>query len=131
MITRFSAPMSTKNPFWNIQAFFKLRRPLRANVCVLHVAHKDAVRGTFFGDPRSYIIEQPEGSPDTLEAISKERKTEIGFDGYPQGKTICRSLQGVQALGDIARSDACGGGTPPIYFGLPRTYHTDFTEAIS
>jgi predicted dehydrogenase len=59
-----------KNPFWNETAFFKTSGGHSARVSVFwHVAAGGIERGQFYGDRMSYIMERPEGSPDTIVRI--------------------------------------------------------------
>jgi predicted dehydrogenase len=75
-----------KNPFWNGTAFFKTSGGHSARVSVFwHVANKECVRASFYGNLFSYIMARPEGSPDSVAQISKEGKTVIDANGYPEG----------------------------------------------
>ena len=75
-----------KNPFWNTTAFFKTSGGHSSRVSVFwHVAAGGTERAQFFGDRMSYIMERPEKSPDTIARISKDGKTVIDSNGYPEG----------------------------------------------
>lgn len=59
-----------RNPFWNESAFFKTSKGHTAKVEVFwHVAAGGTERGQFYGDRMSYIMERPEGSPNTIVRI--------------------------------------------------------------
>jgi predicted dehydrogenase len=76
-----------KNPFWNTTGFFKTSGGHSARVAVYwHVAAGGTERAHFYGDRMSYIMERPEGSPDTVVRISKNGQTVIDANGYPEGK---------------------------------------------
>ena len=75
-----------KNPFWDTTAFFKTSGGHASRVSVFwHVAAGGTERGQFFGDRLSYIMARPEGSPNTVAQISKEGKTVLDANGYPEG----------------------------------------------
>jgi len=75
-----------KNPFWNTTAFFKTSGGHCSRISVFwHVAAKGVERGAIYGDRMSYIMARPEGSPDTVVTISKDGKTVIDANGYPEG----------------------------------------------
>ena len=75
-----------KNPFWDTTAFFKTSGGHASRVSVFwHVAAGGTERGQFFGDRLSYIMARPEGSPNTVAQISKEGKTILDANGYPEG----------------------------------------------
>jgi predicted dehydrogenase len=83
-----------KNPFWNTTAFFRTSGGHSSRVSVFwHVASGGTERGSFYGDRMSYIMERPEGSPDTVVTISKEGKTVIDANGYPEGKVDIKAFQ--------------------------------------
>jgi predicted dehydrogenase len=83
-----------KNPFWNTTAFFRTSGGHSSRVSVFwHVASGGTERGSFYGDRMSYIMERPEGSPNTLVTISKEGKTVIDANGYPEGKVDIKAFQ--------------------------------------
>ena len=76
-----------KNPFWSTTAFFKTSGGHSARVSVFwHVAAGGTERGQFYGDRMSYIMAHPEGSPNTVVRISKNGKTVIDSNGYPEGE---------------------------------------------
>jgi len=76
-----------KNPFWNTTAFFKTSGGHSSRIAVFwHVAAGGTERGQFFGDRLSYIMERPEKSPNTVVQISRDGKTVIDENGYPEGK---------------------------------------------
>ena len=76
-----------KNPFWNETAFFKTSGEHSARVSIWwHVAAGGTERGCFYGNLMSYIMERPEGSPDTVAKISKEGNIVIDANGYPEGE---------------------------------------------
>jgi predicted dehydrogenase len=75
-----------KNPFWNTTAFFKTSKGHSSRISVFwHVAAGGTERGQFYGDRLSYIMERPEKSPNTVIRISKEGKTVLDANGYPEG----------------------------------------------
>jgi len=74
------------NPFWNGTAFFKTSGGHSSRVSVFwHVANKECVRASFYGNLLSYFAARPEGSPNSVAQISKEGKTVIHANGYPEG----------------------------------------------
>ncbi|MGA3326378.1 MAG: Gfo/Idh/MocA family oxidoreductase [Terriglobia bacterium] len=74
------------NPFWNTTGFFKTSGGHSSRISVFwHVATGGTERGGIYGDRMSYIMERPEGSPDTVVQISREGKTAIDANGYPEG----------------------------------------------
>lgn len=75
-----------KNPFWNTTGFFKTSRGHTSRISVFwHVAAGGTERGQFYGDRLSYIMERPENSPNMVIRISKEGKTVLDANGYPEG----------------------------------------------
>ena len=75
------------NPFWNSTAWFKTSGGHCARVSICwHVAAGGTERGAFYGNLMSYLMERPEGSPNTVVRISKEGKTMIDANGYPEGE---------------------------------------------
>lgn len=75
-----------KNPFWNTTAFFKTSGGHSSRISVFwHVAAGGTERGQFYGDRLSYIMERPEKSPNTVIRISKNGKTVLDSNGYPEG----------------------------------------------
>jgi len=75
-----------KNPFWNTTGFFKTSAGHSSRISVFwHVAAGGTERGAFYGDRMSYIMARPEGSPNTVVSISKDGKTVIDANGYPEG----------------------------------------------
>jgi predicted dehydrogenase len=75
-----------KNPFWNTTGFFKTSGGHSSRISVFwHVASGGGERGSFYGDRMSYIMDRPEGSPNTVATISKAGKTVIDANGYPEG----------------------------------------------
>ena len=75
------------NPFWNGTAFFKTAGGHCSRIAVFwHVAAGGTERGGFYGDRLSYVMARPEGSPNSVVTISKDGKTVIDSDGYPQGE---------------------------------------------
>ena len=76
-----------KNPFWNTVGLFKTEKGHSARIAVFwHIAAGGTERGLFYGDRMSYIMQRPEGSPNTVFQISKEGQTVIDENGYPEGK---------------------------------------------
>ena len=76
-----------RNPFWNTTALFKTSGGHSARIAVYwHVAAGGTERGAFYGDRMSYIMDRPEGSPNTVFEISKDGQTVIDSNGYPEGK---------------------------------------------
>ncbi|MCL4851076.1 MAG: Gfo/Idh/MocA family oxidoreductase [Bryobacteraceae bacterium] len=74
------------NPFWNTTGFFRTSKGHSSRISVFwHVAAGGTERAQFYGDRLSYIMERPEGSPNTLIKISKDGKTVIDANGYPEG----------------------------------------------
>ncbi len=75
-----------ENPFWNTNAFFKTSGGHSARISVCwHIAARGTERGGFYGDRMSFIMERPEGGPDTLCRMEKDGKTVIDRNGYPEG----------------------------------------------
>ncbi|MCC6860451.1 MAG: Gfo/Idh/MocA family oxidoreductase [Bryobacterales bacterium] len=75
------------NPFWNTTGFFKTSGGHSSRISVFwHVAAGGTERGHFYGDRLSYIMERPEGSPNAVVRISKDGKTVLDENGYPQGQ---------------------------------------------
>jgi hypothetical protein len=75
-----------KNPFWSTTALFKTSGGHSSRISVFwHVAAGGTERGGFYGDRMSYIMARPEHSPDTVVTISKDGKTVIDANGYPEG----------------------------------------------
>lgn len=76
-----------ENPFWNTTGFFKTSGGHSSRISVFwHVAAGGTERAQFFGDRMSYIMTRPEKSPNTVVQISKDGKTVIDANGYPEGK---------------------------------------------
>lgn len=76
-----------RNPFWNTTGLFKTSGGHSARIAVYwHVAAGGTERGAFYGDRMSYIMDRPEGSPNTVFEISKDGQTVIDSNGYPEGK---------------------------------------------
>jgi predicted dehydrogenase len=74
------------NPFWNTTGLFRTSKGHSSRISVFwHVAAGGTERGAFYGDRMSYIMARPEGSPNTVVRISKEGKTVIDANGYPEG----------------------------------------------
>ncbi len=74
------------NPFWNTTGFFKTSGGHSSRISVFwHVAAGVIERGAVYGDRMSFIMARPEGSPDTVVTISKDGKTVIDENGYPEG----------------------------------------------
>ena len=74
------------NPFWNTTGLFKTSGGHCARISVCwHIATGGTERGGFYGNHMSYIMERPEGSPNSVVKISKEGKTVIDANGYPEG----------------------------------------------
>jgi len=81
-----------RNPFWNTTALFKTSAGHAARIAVYwHVAAGGTERGAFYGDRMSYIMDRPEGSPNTVFEISKDGQTVIDSNGYPEGKLSRRA----------------------------------------
>jgi predicted dehydrogenase len=75
-----------KNPFWSTTAFFKTSGGHSSRISVFwHVAAGGTERGGFYGDRMTYIMARPEHSPNTVVSISKDGKTVLDANGYPQG----------------------------------------------
>ncbi|MBL8226995.1 MAG: Gfo/Idh/MocA family oxidoreductase [Bryobacterales bacterium] len=76
-----------KNPFWNTTGLFRTAKGHSSRISVFwHVAAGGTERGLFYGDRMSYIMERPEGSPNTVFRIAKNGETVIDSNGYPEGK---------------------------------------------
>ncbi|MCC6341283.1 MAG: Gfo/Idh/MocA family oxidoreductase [Bryobacterales bacterium] len=74
------------NPFWNTTGFFKTSGGHSSRISVFwHVAAGGVERSGFYGDRMSFIMARPERSPDTKVTISKDGKTVIDANGYPEG----------------------------------------------
>ncbi len=75
-----------RNPFWNTTAFLRTSGGHSSRIAVFwHVAAGGTERGQFYGERLSYIMERPEGSPNTVIRISKGGQTVLDENGYPQG----------------------------------------------
>jgi predicted dehydrogenase len=75
-----------ENPFWNTTGFFKTSGGHSCRISVFwHVAAGGTERAQFYGDRLSYIMARPEKSPNTVVQISKDGKTVIDANGYPEG----------------------------------------------
>lgn len=75
------------NPFWNTTGFFKTSRGHSSRISVFwHVAAGGTERAQFYGDRLSYLMARPEKSPNTVIRISKDGKTVLDSNGYPEGK---------------------------------------------
>lgn len=75
------------NPFWNTTGLFKTSGGHCARISVCwHISTGGTERGGFYGNHMSYIMARPEGSPNTVAKISKEGKTVIDANGYPEGE---------------------------------------------
>ena len=75
-----------ENPFWNTTGFFKTSGGHACRISVFwHVAAGGTERAHFYGDRLSYIMARPEKSPNTVVQISKDGKTVIDANGYPEG----------------------------------------------
>ena len=82
------------NPFWNTTAFFKTSGGHSARVSVFwHVAAGGTERGQFYGDRLSYLMQRPEGSPDTVVRIAKAGQTVLDANGYPEGDAAIERFQ--------------------------------------
>lgn len=82
------------NPFWDTTALFKTSGGHCARVSVCwHIAAAGTERGAFYGDRLSYISERPEGSPDITAQISKDGKTVIDANGYPEGEVTMKAYK--------------------------------------
>jgi predicted dehydrogenase len=76
-----------RNPFWNATSFFKTSGGHGCRVSVFfHVAAGGTERAQFYGDRLSYIMERPEGTPNTVVRITQGGKTELDENGYPKGE---------------------------------------------
>ncbi|MEZ5366404.1 MAG: Gfo/Idh/MocA family oxidoreductase [Bryobacterales bacterium] len=75
------------NPFWNTTGLFESESGKASRITVAwHIAAGGTERGQFYGDRGSFLMQRPEGSPDTLIRIAKNGRTEIDANGYPEGK---------------------------------------------
>jgi hypothetical protein len=75
-----------QNPFWNTTGRFMTSGSYCSRISVLfHVAAGFTERGNIYGDRMSYLMERPEGSPDTVVSISRNGKTIVDAEGYPDG----------------------------------------------
>ncbi|MBV6433615.1 MAG: hypothetical protein IANPNBLG_03799 [Bryobacteraceae bacterium] len=78
-----------QNPFWSETAYFKTSGGHAARVSISwHIAAGGTERGLFYGDRMSYIMSRPEGSPNTVFQISKDGKTVLDSNGYPEGHVL-------------------------------------------
>jgi predicted dehydrogenase len=83
-----------KNPFWNTTGLFKTSGGHCSRISVFwHVASGETNRATIYGSLMSFIMKRPEGSSDTVISISKDGKTIIDADGYPEGKVKIEAFQ--------------------------------------
>ncbi len=75
-----------RNPFWSETGFFKTSGGHAARIAVWwHVAAGGTERGLFYGDRLSYIMSRPEGSPNTVFRITRDGRTVLDENGYPEG----------------------------------------------
>ncbi|MDX9976010.1 MAG: Gfo/Idh/MocA family oxidoreductase, partial [FCB group bacterium] len=75
-----------ENPFWSTTALFKTSGGHSSRVMVSwHIAAGGTERATFYGDRASYSLIRPEGAPNSVMRISKEGKSVIDANGYPEG----------------------------------------------
>jgi predicted dehydrogenase len=82
------------NPFWNTTGFFKTSGGNSSRISVFwHTASLGTERGSIYGDRMSYIMERPEGTPDTVLQISKGGKTLVDSNGYPEGEVSSHAYQ--------------------------------------
>jgi hypothetical protein len=65
-----------ENPFWNTTGFFRTSGGHSCRISVFwHVAAGGTERASFYGDRLSYIMQRPEGSPNTVVTITQNGKT--------------------------------------------------------
>jgi predicted dehydrogenase len=75
------------NPYWNTTGFFKTSGGHSSRISVSwHIATQGAERGGIYGDRMSYIMERPEGSPNTVIQIGSGGQTVLDSNGYPEGR---------------------------------------------
>lgn len=83
-----------ENPFWNTTGFFRTSGGHSCRISVFwHVAAGGTERASFYGDRLSYIMNRPEGSGNSVFAISENGETVLGADNYPQGKVSHQEYQ--------------------------------------
>lgn len=83
-----------QNPFWNTTGFFKTSGGHACRISVFwHVAAGGTERAQFYGDRLSYLMERPEGSPNTVIRISKEGRTVLDANGYPEGEVSIEAFR--------------------------------------
>lgn len=81
-----------RNPFWNTVGLFKTSGGHASRIAVFwHIAAGGTERGLFYGDRMSYVMSRPEGSPNTVFEISKQGKTVLDENGYPEGEVTRRA----------------------------------------
>ena len=104
-----------KNPFWNTTSFFKTSGGHCSRISVFwHVAAGGTERGAVYGDRMSYIMARPEGSPNTVVTISKDGKTILDANGYPEGDVkieAYRQPNHVEKLPESLRVQSGHGGS--------------------
>lgn len=104
-----------KNPFWNTTSFFKTSGGHCSRISVFwHVAAGGTERGAVYGDRMSYIMARPEGSPNTVVTISKNGKTILDANGYPEGDVkieTYRQPNHVEKLPESLRVQSGHGGS--------------------
>jgi predicted dehydrogenase len=77
------------NPYWNTTGFFKTSGGHSSRISVSwHIATQGAERGGIYGDRMSYVMERPEGSPNTVIQIGSGGQTVLDSNGYPEGKVV-------------------------------------------
>jgi predicted dehydrogenase len=106
-----------KNPFWSATAFFKTSGGHASRISVFwHVAAGGTERSQFFGDRMSYIMERPEGSLDTVVRISKQGRTVMDGNGYPEGEVAIETDHPdyVQKLPPSLRVKSAHGNSHPF-----------------
>lgn len=76
-----------QNPFWNTTGFFKTSGGHCSRIAIyLKVASGQTERGSIYGSEMTYIMERPEGLPNTVTTSSEEGETVIDANGYPEAK---------------------------------------------
>lgn len=76
-----------KNPFWSEVALFRTSGGHASRISIAwHIAAGGTERALFYGDRMSYVMQRPEGSPNTVFRIAKDGQTQIDENGYPEGK---------------------------------------------
>ncbi len=100
-----------KNPFWNTTGFFKTSGGHASRISVFwHIAGRGTERAQFYGDRLSYVMARPDEIPNTVSQISKDGKTVIDANGYPEGDMKVEAYQEPDHMESIPQSMRVASG---------------------